>query len=206
MRPVPTVRYSVLVLATALAACGDSTGDEAASMPEDTLIRSMERERLTEADLAGFTLAELALELPWTTNQVGRAAAEGAPASSIRSADVTGHDGFDRVIFFLDDAEPVPGYEIAIAAAGTPTLCGDGGYEITAARSLVVSFRPARLAADDGTGSPPGIRGTGASRMGRAGVACDTADAVVWVAELSQGDQVRVLELRSPSRIAVDVR
>jgi len=202
MRPV---RSSLLVVAVVAAACGGSREADTASMPGDTLIKPMEREPLTEADLAGLTLAELAIELPWTTNQIGRAAAEGAPANTIRSADVAGHDGFDRVTFILDDAEPVPGYAIAISAAGTPTPCG-GGYELTAARSLVISFRPARLADDDGTGSPMGIRSTAASRMGRAGVACDAGDAVVWVAELSQGDQLRILELRSPSRIAVDVR
>lgn len=200
------VRSSLLFVLVTLAACGGSRDADTASMPVDTLIKPMEREPLTEADLTGFTLAELALELPWTTNQVGRAAAEGAPASSVRSAEVGGHEGFDRVTFLLDDAEPIPGYDIAIAPAGTPTLCSDGGYELTAARSLVVSFRPARLAPDDATGSPSGIRGTGASRMVRAGVACDTGDAVVWVAELSEGNQMRVLELRGPSRIAVDVR
>ena len=200
------VRSSLLVVAVALAACGGSQEADTASLPVDTLIKPMEREPLTESDLAGSTLAELVLELPWTTNQVGRAAADGAPASSVRGAEVGGHEGFDRVTFLLDDAEPVPGYAIAIAAAGTPTLCGAGGYELTAARSLVVSFRPAKLAPDDVTGLPMGIRGTRASRMTRAGVACDTGDAVVWVAELSQGDQVRVLELRDPSRVAVDVR
>jgi hypothetical protein len=206
MHPVRSLRSSLLVFAAALAACGGPQGEGAASTPGDTLIKPMEREPLTEADLAGLTLAELALELPWTTNQVARDAAQGAPTSSIRGADVTGHAGFDRVTFLLDDAQPVPGYQIAISAAGTATPCGSGGYELTAARSLVVSFRPARLAADGGTGSPVGIRGTEASRMGRAGIACDAGDAVVWVAELSQGDQVRILELRGPSRIAVDVR
>ena len=200
------VRSSLLVVAVALTACGGSQEADTASLPGDTLIKPMVREPLTEADLVGFTLAELALELPWTTNQVGRAAAAGAPASSIRGAEVAGHDGFDRVTFLLDDTEPVPGYDIAIAAAGTPTPCGDGGYELTAARSLVVSFRPAKLAPDDVRGSPVGIRGTAASRMTRAGVACDAGDAVVWVAELSRGDQMRVLELRGPSRVAVDIR
>lgn len=200
------VRSSLLVVAVALTACGGSQEEDTASLPVDTLIKPMAREPLTEADLVGFTLAELVLELPWTTNQVGRAAAEGAPGSSIRGVEVGAHDGFDRVTFLLDDTEPVPGYDIAIAAAGTPTLCGDGGYELTAARSLVVSFRPAKLAPDDVNGAPVGIRRTEASRMARAGVACDTGDAVVWVAELSQGDQMRVLELRGPSRVAVDIR
>jgi hypothetical protein len=205
MRLVRSSTFAIAATAL-LAACGGSREADLASMPGDTLIKALEREPLVEADLAGLTLDELALELPWTTNTVGRGAAEGAPASSIRGAEVGGHERFDRVTFLLDDTEPVPGYDIAIAAAGTPTLCGDGGYDLTAARSLVISFRPARLPADDLTSLPAGLRGTGATRMARAGVACDTGDAIVWVAELSQGDQVRVLELRGPSRIAVDVR
>ena len=75
------VRFSTLVLVATLAACGGSGEADSASLPVDTLIKPMEREPLTEVDLGGLTLAELALELPWTTNTVGRSPVEGAPAS-----------------------------------------------------------------------------------------------------------------------------
>lgn len=205
MHPVRHFRSSLLLLTVAVAACGGSSGD-AASMPVDSLIKPVEREPLTEMDLAGLTLAELVLELPWTANKVVRDAAPGAPPSSIRGADVSGGERFDRVTFLLGEGGPVPGYEISIAAAGASVSCGEQPLPLTAERSLVVTFRPAGTAGEDGARVPVRMADTGASRMSRAGVACDTGDTVVWVAELAQGDQVRVLELREPGRIAVDVR
>ena len=203
MRPV---RSSFLVLAVTLAACGGSQDADTASLPVDTLIKPMQREPLTEADLAGLSLSELSLELPWTTNTVARGAAEGAPAATVHRAEVTGHEAFDRVVFLLDDAEPVPGYDIAISPTGAATACGEGGYRLTAERTLVVTFRPARSGVESDVRLPLGVHRTEASRMSRAGVACEDGDALVWVAELAQGEQVRILELRGPSRIAVDVR
>jgi len=200
------IRSSLLVLVATLAACGGSGEADSASLPVDTLIRPLEREPLTEVDLAGVTLAELALEIPWTTNTVGRSPADGAPASTIQAAEVAGHDGFDRVTFLLDEAVPVPGYDIAVLPAGAPTPCGEGGFQLTAPHNLVVAFRPARSGVESDVRLPLGPHRTGASRMARAGVACEAGEALVWVAELAQETQVRILELRGPSRIAVDVR
>lgn len=200
------VRLSTLVLVATLAACGGSGEADSASLPVDTLIKPMEREPLTDVDLGGLTLAELALELPWTTNTVGRSPMEGAPASTVQAAEVTGHEGFDRVTFLLDDAQLLPGYDIAVLPAGAPTPCGEGGFQLTAAHNLVVTFRPARSGVESDVRLPLGPHRTGAPRMTRAGVACEAGDALVWVAELAQGDLVRVLELRDPNRLAVDVR
>lgn len=203
--PIRRLRSS-LVLAVAFAACGGPSGDEAASMPVDTLIKPMVREPLTESDLAGLTLAELALELPWTANRIVRDAAPGAPPTSVRSAEVGGHEGYDRVTFRFGDADPMPGYEISFVAAGATLPCGEQKVEVSAERSLVVTFRPARAGGDGETWVPVRTGSTGASRMSRAGVACDAGGVVLWVTDLARGDQVRVLELRNPGRIAIDVR
>lgn len=175
-------------------------------MPADTFIKTPGREPLTEADLAGIAATELALELPWTQNKVIRDAVPGAPAASIQGAEVVGHETFDRVTFLLDTSLPVPGYEISLAAAGSPLTCGSRPLELTAGRTLVVRFAPARASAEGEAWLPVRMDNTTASRMTRAGLACDDDTTVVWLAELAQGDQVRILELREPSRIAVDVR
>jgi hypothetical protein len=207
MSPARTARACLLLVVVAtLAACGGSSDGKSASMPVDTFIKSPEREPLTEADLAGIALTELSLELPWTQNKVTRDAAPGAPAASIKSADVVGHETFDRVTFLLDASLPVPGYEITVAAVGSPLTCGSRPLELSAGQTLVVRFAPARASAEGETWLPVRMDNTAASRMTRAGVACDDGTTVVWVAELAQGDEVRVLELREPSRIAVDVR
>ncbi len=207
MSPVRAARsVLLLVVLAALSACGGSSEGDSASMTADTFIKTPEREPLTEADLAGIAPTELALELPWTQNQVIRNAAPGAPAASIQGAEVVGHETFDRVTFLLDSILPVPGYEISLASGGSPLTCGSRPLELTAAQTLVVRFAPARASAEGETWLPVRIDNTTASRMTRAGVACDDGTTVVWLAELAQGDEVRILELREPNRIAVDVR
>ena len=116
-----------------------------------------------------------------------------------------GHETFDRVLFLLDDSLPAPGYEILIADAGVTVTCGDGNHDLSA-RSLLVTFSPARASGAGETRIPVAMSGTSATRMARAGVVCDDGARVVWAAELTQGAQVRLLELRGPSRVAVDVR
>jgi len=205
----PRTRTGLALLSATLllSACGGSGdgGDAQAEMPQDTLIKPVEREPLTEADMAGLDMAQLALELPWTTNKVSRDAAAGAPAAHLRGAEASGHDGFDRVTFTLDDAFPVTGYEIAFAEAGATVSCGAESHTLEG-RALVVTFGPARAGADGERWIPLGVQRTSASRMARAGLLCDDGSTVAWVAELAAGEQVRVLELREPGRVAVDVR
>lgn len=199
----------LLLLSTALAvaACGGGSAPDAqAEMAQDTFIKPIQREPLTEADLVGLDMASLALELPWTRNRVSRDAAAGAPAADVRGAEVTGHEGFDRVTFTLGDVLPVTGYEIVLAEAGATVPCGDGTGALEAPLTLVVTFGPARAGADGERWVGEGMARTGASRMARAGLACESGGKVVWVAELARGDQIRVLELREPGRVAVDVR
>lgn len=198
-----SILLATLVLLPACAA--ERSGDGDGSMVQDTFIKPIEREPLTAADLAGMDLAQVAVELPWTRNRMTRDPVEGAPPADVRSADVEGHESFDRVTFQLDDALPMPGYEVTLADSGAAVACGSATRTLDA-RSLVATFRPARGGNGDERWIRAGVGATGASRMGRAGVLCDEAGTVTWIAEITGGDQVRVLELRGPSRIAVDVR
>jgi hypothetical protein len=78
--------------------------------------------------------------------------------------------------------------------------------QLTTEKNLVVTFASARASSGGEIWLPVRMANAAASRMTRAGVACDDGTTVVWVAELAQGGEVRVLELREPSRVAVDVR
>lgn len=199
---------SLIVLSVALlSACGGSEPSEAGSeMAQDTFIKPIERQPLTEADMVGFDLTHLALELPWTRNSISRDAAVGAPPVAISTVEVVGHEGFDRVTFATDGPVPDAGYEIRLAAAGDTVACGPESHAMAAERTLVVAFAPATVGAGEGARVPSGVRDAGAPRMARAGLLCDVDGVVIWVAELASGDQMRVLELREPGRIVVDVR
>jgi len=199
-RALPT--FAVMLAATAVAACGGTSDGDAESMPSDTFIKPLAREPLTEADLAGIPLSELALEVPWTANRITRDAAAGASAASVGVVDVVAHEAFDRATFLLDEGPPAPGYGIAIADGPATVPCGDGDRNLAAPRSLIVTFSPAQAPADGESWTPV----ASATRMVRSGVVCDDGTSVVWAAELARGAEVRVLELRGPSRVLVDVR
>lgn len=204
-----TSRLPFLATAVALfAACGGdgSRPEAAAELPQDTFIRPIEREPLTEADLAGMTMSELSVELPWTRNTLGRDPVPGAEPAPVLGAQVTAHERFDRVVFSLDDNLPPPGYQIYLAEAGATLECAGRTEELKAPRTLVVTFTSARAGTGGASPLPLRVGSTGAPRMPRAGAVCDEGGTVAWIAELAQADQLRVLELRGPSRIAVDVR
>jgi hypothetical protein len=189
---------SVLVASLAtIVACG---GEETT--------RPITREPLTESDLAGLAMIDVSIEVPWTTNRVRRGPVEHAARASLRAAEVSAHEDFDRVLFRFTDTTPFPGYEISFADSALSVPCGDNGapYELTGERAVVIRFTPARASEGDETFVSVGIRPVSQTRFQETGLVCEDERTVAWVATLAAGDQVRVLELRSPNRLAVDVR
>ena len=43
------------------------------------------------------------------------------------------------------------------------------------------------------------------ARVHEGGISCDADDVVTWIVGLKKGDNVRVLEMRSPPRLLIDV-
>lgn len=209
MSSVPRISSRLVLLTVALTACGGEgspDGGDVAAMPQDTFVKPIVREPLSEADLVGFTMADMALEIPWTRNKITRDPAPGAPPVDIRGADVAGHATFDRVTFGLGEGAAIPGYQVQVMDAGATVSCGTEDRTLDAEHTLVVTLTPARASGEGETWVPTRLRNTSASRMSRAGALCDEGGTVTWVAELGEGDQVRLMELRSPARVVVDVR
>lgn len=198
----------VFVVAS-LTACGggDATdGADAAPAIDTTIITDIPREPLTEEDLNGMELANLSVELPWTRNIVSRDPGPAAARSTLELTESWGLDAFDRVSFTFSDATPFPGYEIRVVDAGATLTCGEEEHALDSEsdRLLVVRLHPARENAD-------GWRGDRAmqvdgQRFAHIGIVCDDGRNVTWVAGLSAGEEVRVLEFRSPQRLVVDFR
>jgi hypothetical protein len=203
---------SVLVasLATIVACGGEETTREAAPqvIPQDTQYTPITREPLTESDLAGLAMIDVSIEVPWTTNRVRRGPVEHAARASLRAAEVSAHEDFDRVLFRFTDTTPFPGYEISFADSALSVPCGDNGapYELTGERAVVIRFTPARASEGDETFVSVGIRPVSQTRFQETGLVCEDERTVAWVATLAAGDHVRVLELHNPNRLAVDIR
>lgn len=204
-------RPLLILTSLLLAACAasDPEADAAATQQQpDTTIQPIEREPLTEADLAGLDLADLAVELPWTTNRITRAAGPAAPRSLLEDVEVSAQEGFQRVLFTFSDVTPFPGYAIRVAEPDTTVTCGEEESEVEAEGMglLVLRIAPARAHEGDDVRVDVGTSALEGD-FTRGGLVCDDGNQLIWATGVELEDtQVRVLELRSPWRLAVDVR
>lgn len=198
-----------LVLTLGLLACGggDAPPSQDSGTPAaDTLVRSIPREPLTEADLVGFTRADISVELPWTVNRVRRGGSPRAAPARLQTVDVSGHEGYDRVVFEFSDVAPFPGYDVEVRELAAALEC-DGDEitpELAGGSTLAIHFRPAR--GGDGTGVLVATDGFGLTRFQEGGLVCEDQAGLIWVAGLAEGTQVRAFELRAPNRLVVDIR
>lgn len=208
---LPILLCALLAVAST-AACGDgaeSGGDAATAAPAgDTAIRSIERQPLGEADLAGLDRAQIGLELPWTGNRVARDAGS-SPRATVESISTESHDAFDRVAVSFEGSTALPGYSVEFMDSGAELPCGQGPQSATLAsdRLLVVRTGPSRAAREDGSRTMrTGTSRLGHPRLAEGGLVCDEADSTLWVAGLAEGSEIRVFEMRDPLRLVVDVR
>ncbi len=216
-------------LLLALPACGREPGASTAQAEQavDTLIKPLERVALTEADLVGLEIANLSVELPWTTNAINRNPRPAAPRSMVESVEVTGYESFDRMTFTFSSDAPAPGYEIRVVPPGVAVQCGEGtdgveadasedadapaaevehASELTGNQFLVLRLRPARIIDQGRRTMSIGTETYELTRVYEGGISCDAGDIVTWIVGLSERSSVRVLEMRSPRRLVIDVR
>jgi hypothetical protein len=192
-----------------LAACGgqQKTDDASSSPSHDAVVK--EREPLTDADLAGLDASTLGVELPWTLNAVTRSQTPAAARATLLSAEVSGSEGFDRVVFTFSGDTPFPGYRVQLQKADSTSVCPDEGKptDLKGSSRLVVSIAPGRNTGVDGaTTVPLGTRSVSQARFVEAGLTCADDHSLTWAAGLTQGAEVRVMEFRKPRRLVVDVR
>jgi len=206
--------FRALLLTTAsltLVACAENAEDaaaEAEQAAQQAASAAIVVEPLTAADLVGIDSTELVLEIPWSSNRMSRDPAPAAARASLREVAVSGHERFDRAIFHFTDETAFPGYQVELQPLGTAILCGEEEVAGSTAGTaqLVVTLTPARGNEDGEVFVPVRSAALDQTRLLEGGLACDQADAAIWVAGVASGTDVRVLELRGPNRLVVDVR
>jgi hypothetical protein len=213
--PSTLLRSPAIVTAVAtltLAACGGSSGADraadTAAQKSDSSVEQVVRQPLTAADFAGLDSTQLAMELPWTENTVSRDPAPEAPRASLKEVTTQGTEAFDRVLFGFDDTTPFPGYRVSRGQPGDTLVCGNDTTTLNLGGSatLLVRLNPARPGDGKTTWVRKGTKTLGLSRIQKGGLVCDDGHDAIWAAGLAAGKEVRVLEFRSPPRLAVDIR
>jgi hypothetical protein len=215
---------TVLAVAAALAAgCGDAgdRGEDAQAAPSgDTAAGARvqgggaadpapdpERAPSGRADAPGDGVAvdssaPSATDGTWSLETRTR---EGTrPAAELVSARAAAHAGYDRLV--LEFRDHVPGYTIGYVGSEL-RQCGSGRpVERSAPHALIVELRPA--AGHDAQGEAAEGRtllpGLSALRLAR--IICDYEGVVEWVVETERRVPIRVMTLRDPARLVLDLR
>lgn len=141
----------------------------------------------------------------WTTDAVSLDRRD-VPQATLRSVRAGAHPDYDRVVFEFEGTQ-LPGYRVEYAKEPV-VQCGSGNPVTLAGKGqLQVSFTPAKAHTD--AGEP-----TVATRELKPALpvllelerTCDFEGEVTWVLGNKSNAPFRILELREPTRLVVDVK
>ncbi|MBW3533834.1 MAG: hypothetical protein KY453_01240 [Gemmatimonadetes bacterium] len=196
-------RFPLLLLPLLLAACGDGGNGERAPVPEATPLRV---EPLDESDLAGLEPAKVAVNIPWGGGTVSRDQVPAAARATLLAARTDRHGSFDRLVLEFGTDAPFPGYRVSRADSSTIECEGAPVPDPDGPRALLVRLRPAQSYDDDRNPTISDLdRRLGFPAMASARQLCDASGLVEWLIEVADSTAVRVLEMRDPPRLVVDV-
>lgn len=203
-------RLGLLLLVTVLLqACGQGGGDAARTAGEGIPDSSASGrasslpspDSLTEIELGQIERTHVQLVLPWGMNPTRRGAPDEG-AATLAQWEVRGREGFDRFTLTFGQEDPVPGYEVELVE-GPIRVCGEGApVETRADAFLRVRLNGARSSAD--LQSDTSIRPR--RNVKALHLTCRQPDRLEFVLELAAERSYRILEVRSPRRLVVDVR
>jgi type IV secretory pathway VirB10-like protein len=124
---------------------------------------------------------------------------------TLREVRAARNEGFDRVVFQFDE-EQVPGYRIEYL--DSPAISCGSGEPVTVAGEgrLQVTLLPAQAHANGQSTLTERARKPALPLLAEMRQTCDFEGEVTWVLGVSAPHAYRVLELKSPTRLVVDVR
>jgi len=140
----------------------------------------------------------------WTAGVV-KLMRQGSMPVTLRSVRAARNEGFDRVVFEFDGPQ-VPGYQIEYV--DKPIIkCGSGDPTEVAGQSwLQVRLTPARAHEDGQATVTERERKAGLPVIQEMELTCDFEGDVTWVFGNAHPNKYRVMELREPTRLVVDVQ
>jgi len=141
----------------------------------------------------------------WSRTAQSRSSAtrEVAQVSEVRTSE---HAGYDRLVLAFNN-DQIPGYDVRYLEE-PPIECGSGRtVDIAGPEVLQIRLEPARGYTEKGSSTVAQRKGdVGSTALRAFAVACDFEAVFTIIAGVRGGAAYRILELRDPARIAVDVR
>jgi hypothetical protein len=191
---------SVLLQIALLSGCSQKPADEAASSAVP--VEETKMEPLTDPELMGLDRDKIVLTMPWSAGPVSHDPDSTSLKAGLTSVALSAGDGFDRAQFEFVEYFNLPGYRVAWNDT-TAASCRDPKAP-SASHLLFVEFEPA-TAKDRKGGATITPSGAGLTAIDRARQQCDDNSYVVWTVEADSA-QVRVVEMRNPPRLLVDIK
>ena len=192
-------RALALLLVGLIAACGGGDSAEQAEEPgapppEEGLV-------LDSADFAGIEEANVSFNLHWVQGPVNRDAERLAPPVN-EIQDVTTLEGatFDRVIFHLGEGG-IPGYQITWTDSATVDCGTKAPVNVAGERKLQV-----RLTAVSAVQTAVRPLDPRYENLQALAPTCVVEGSIEYTFGASEQAQIRVIEMRAPRRLVVDVR
>lgn len=140
-----------------------------------------------------------------TLEPIQRSGPSAPPVAILRAVRSAAHAGYDRVVFEFEEG-PLPGYHIAYV--DDVYACGSGDVvNVAGASRLTVRLQPARAHDDSGNVTIAERRRRPAlTTLKELTITCDFEAQVEWALGLAAKTPYRVLELKTPPRLVLDIR
>lgn len=197
-QPVPPA--SALLLLALLVACGpDERAEPEASGPREIPPES-QINVLEPDDLAGLEEENVVFNLHWVGGPVNRNPAPDAETTTVEAVSTLAATGFDRAVFRFAEGS-FPGYAVEWTEE-PPVDCATGQpAEVPGERHLRVVLRPATVGGDAARPQLPAHPNLQALAS-----TCSREGEAEWHLGVQGTAQVRVVEMREPQRLVVDVQ
>lgn len=184
-------------------ACSDTPRPAPEDVP--TPAEPVRIEALTEAELMGVSRDQIVMTLPWLDSPMSRDPAVNAARATLRSVEFAAGGTFDRSTFAFGDDAAYPGYRI-VWNDSTAASCADSTSVKPPAGTLVIRFEPSSAKADGETTVAQTSQRPALPSIATARQLCDANDKLIWGLGAADSTRFRVVELRDPPRLVVDVR
>ena len=199
---LPSVtRHLLLPLLMSTAACDTTPGEEAGEAPGEGAA-APEEGGLASYGLNALEEQRVAFTLPWVGGPVNREPTTGADAVTLEEVTLLEGAGFDRVLFRFSEGA-FPGYNLEWAPEPPVDCLSEQPIQMEGLRYLRILLR----SVEGGQGDPePGFERVEGSNPAGIAVTCIGDGDLTWHLGLVESGDLRVVEMRDPLRLLVDVR
>ena len=188
---------TVLLLLTALCACGRQEGEDDTPPPDGVVASSDSANTnnvsaLNNPDTAG-----------WTAGLTAKPGSEMATLLDVRTA---AHPEYERIVFGFGEGV-VPGFRLEYIDRPV-RACGSGDVvELPGDAWLSIRLEPAQAHTEEGRATiADRARVLDYENMKALRMICDFEGQVEWVVAASAPQRYRTLELKAPNRLVVDIK